>query len=211
MPGCFFLGLGTGEALNEHIFGDPHPARGRRTTERRAGRLIGTSPDPKLIKTFEKAGGKAKLRYGELTVCWARSEAEARRTAHGWWPTAAMPNAPSWELPLPSHSEAAAELVTEDAVAESITCGPDPGKHIEAIRKYARAGYDHVCSPGRSRPGRLHGILRSGSLAETSCTARRRLGRRCIKETDRHVDVVFPQHFVPRRVTAMTRQIRCLH
>jgi hypothetical protein len=30
-------------------------------------------------------------------------------------------------------------------VAEWVTCGPDPKRHLEAIRKYARAGYDHVC------------------------------------------------------------------
>jgi len=35
--------------------------------------------------------------------------------------------------------------VTEDAVAEQIICGPDPEKHIDAIREYADAGYDHVC------------------------------------------------------------------
>jgi len=28
---------------------------------------------------------------------------------------------------------------------EAIICGPDPEKHIEAIREYADAGYDHVC------------------------------------------------------------------
>lgn len=200
MPGRFFLGVGTGEALNEHITGEPWPpspvrremlaeavtvirrlwqgrltnhdgdhyevqnariyslpkkpppilvAAGGARSAQLAGAigdgLVGTSPDPTLIKTFEKAGGKGKPRYGELTVCWARSESEARRTAHQWWPIVAMPNPLPWELALPSHFEAAAELVTEDAVAESITCGPDSRRHLEAIRKYARAGYDHVC------------------------------------------------------------------
>jgi len=28
---------------------------------------------------------------------------------------------------------------------EAIICGPDPEKHVEAIREYADAGYDHVC------------------------------------------------------------------
>jgi alkanesulfonate monooxygenase SsuD/methylene tetrahydromethanopterin reductase-like flavin-dependent oxidoreductase (luciferase family) len=36
-------------------------------------------------------------------------------------------------------------LVTEEQVAESITCGPDPARHLAAIRKYAEAGYDHIC------------------------------------------------------------------
>jgi len=61
------------------------------------------------------------------------------------WPTAAMEGNLSWELALPEHFEAVAELVTEDQVAESITCGPDPSKHLKAIAKYAEAGYDHIC------------------------------------------------------------------
>ena len=56
-----------------------------------------------------------------------------------------MESSLSWELPLPSHFEAVAKLVTEDEVAESITCGPDPKKHLAAIRKYVAAGYDHIC------------------------------------------------------------------
>jgi hypothetical protein len=35
--------------------------------------------------------------------------------------------------------------VTEDQVAEEIVCGPDPEKHLDKIREYAKAGYDHVC------------------------------------------------------------------
>ena len=46
---------------------------------------------------------------------------------------------------IPSHFEAVAKLVTEDEVAEPITCGPDPKKHLAAIRKYVAAGYDHIC------------------------------------------------------------------
>jgi len=31
------------------------------------------------------------------------------------------------------------------SAAESVTCGPDPDRHLEAIEKFADAGYDHVC------------------------------------------------------------------
>ncbi|HET7574377.1 MAG TPA: hypothetical protein VFJ99_04615, partial [Solirubrobacterales bacterium] len=48
------------------------------------------------------------------------------------------------ELPLPSHFEEAAELVTEEKIGEEIVCGPDPERHVEAIRGYVEAGYDHV-------------------------------------------------------------------
>lgn len=114
-----------------------------------AGRLgdgfIGTDPDAALIDAFDKAGGRGRPRYGELTVCYAAEERSARRIAREQWPTAAMESSLSWELPLPGHFEAVAELVTEEQIAESVTCGPEPSAHLKAIAKFAEAGYDHVC------------------------------------------------------------------
>jgi hypothetical protein len=34
--------------------------------------------------------------------------------------------------------------VTEDQVAEAIVCGPDPKRHLEKIREFEKAGFDHV-------------------------------------------------------------------
>ena len=36
-------------------------------------------------------------------------------------------------------------MVGEDDVAEVIACGPDPERHLEKIREYAKGGFDHVC------------------------------------------------------------------
>jgi coenzyme F420-dependent glucose-6-phosphate dehydrogenase len=199
MPGRFFLGLGTGENLNEHVLGDRWPEgsvrlemlveaievirllwqggyqshRGTYYTVEQArlytlpeelpplmvaadkpeaaklaggegDGLIGTSPDPDVIGEFDAAGGKGKSRIGQITVCWAEDEADARRTAAEWWPNAALPGDLSQELALPRHFEQAAQLVSEDDVAEKVACGPDPTRHLELIEKYAEAGYDHV-------------------------------------------------------------------
>jgi len=84
-------------------------------------------------------------RYAELTVCWGSSEPTVRRLAKEVWPTPAMESSLSWELPLPAHFETVAELVTEESLAESVVCRPDPERHLAAIAKYAGAGYDHVC------------------------------------------------------------------
>jgi coenzyme F420-dependent glucose-6-phosphate dehydrogenase len=198
--GRFFLGVGTGENLNEHVVGQRWPAtdirqemleeavevirllwkgglqshRGRHYVVETAriysrpdtpppimlaiggekgaelaGRIgdgmIGTSPDADTMKIFERAGGRRKPRYGELTVCWADNEAKAQKTARKVWPNAAVASALHWELPLPSHFEEAVEDVDEDTIAEEIVCGPDADRHIEKIREYAKAGYDHVC------------------------------------------------------------------
>lgn len=199
LPGRFFLGVGTGENLNEHVLGQRWPAaaerremleeavelmrtlwRGELTTHRGrhytvenariytlpdepidvmvaaggklaaelAGRigdgLVGTAPDRRLLEAFDRAGGADKPRYGQLTVCYHEREAEARRIAYEWWPTAALKGPLPQELPLPSHFEAAAAMVTEDDVAEMIVCGPDPERVVERIDEYVDAGYTHV-------------------------------------------------------------------
>jgi coenzyme F420-dependent glucose-6-phosphate dehydrogenase len=198
LEGRFMLGVGTGEALNEHVVGVRWPSaavrremleeavevirelwkgglvehRGRHYTVENArlytlpdapppilaaasgpeaaelaGRIgdgfVGTSPDAQLIERFEAAGGDGP-RYGQATVCWAASEQEARRTALEWWPNAAIPGELGQVLPQPAHFEQAAQLVTEERIAESIACGPDPAVHLDFLRRYAQAGYDHV-------------------------------------------------------------------
>lgn len=105
--------------------------------------LISTRPNRELVEAFETAGGNGKPKYGQLTVCWARREDDARRTAREVWPTAAMSGV-NTELPSPFFFEEATKVVTEEQVAQRIVCGPDPQKHIDAIQKYADAGFDHV-------------------------------------------------------------------
>jgi G6PDH family F420-dependent oxidoreductase len=198
MPGRFFLGVGTGENLNEHVLGDRWPSASERremleeaiavmrrlwegdlcsfegkhytVTDARiytlpddeievvvaaggpeaselAGRvgdgLVATSPDRELVDAFLRAGGSGP-RYGQLTVCWSESEAEARRTALEWWPNGGLQGPQSQELPLPAHFEDAARMVTEEDVAETVVCGHDVHVHLDAISEFAEAGFDHV-------------------------------------------------------------------
>jgi len=113
-----------------------------------AGRIgdgfMGTAPQRELIERYDRAGGAGKPRYGQVTVCWAASEPEARRTAHAWWPNAAIPGELGQVLPQPAHFEQAAKLVSEDDVAEVVACGPDPDLHLEFLGRFAQAGYDHL-------------------------------------------------------------------
>lgn len=106
--------------------------------------LCATSPDKELKQQFEKAGGKGKPCYAEMTVCWAEDEAEARRTAFECWPTAGMTGELSQVLPAPAHFEQAAKMLKEEDVAKDIVCGADPEKHLEMLNKYVEAGYTHV-------------------------------------------------------------------
>lgn len=106
--------------------------------------LIVTSPDRELIQTFRQAGGTGKPSYAEFTVCWAESEEEAKQIAYEWWPTAAIKGELSQELPVPAHFEQAAQMVSPDDLAKAVVLGPDPQKHIEGIKKYPKAGIEHV-------------------------------------------------------------------
>ena len=204
LPGRFFLGVGTGEALNEHIVGERWPAyevraemleeavgviralwtgdqvdhHGRHYTVENArlytrpdepppvivgaagpnaaelaGRigdgLINFTADHAIVEAFEKAAAMKgrpgpRPRYLQVNVCWAEDEAEARRTAHRLCPTVALKGDINVELPTPSQFEGAIQMVDEDAVAEVITCGPDPERHLAAIRAGYEAGYDHI-------------------------------------------------------------------
>jgi G6PDH family F420-dependent oxidoreductase len=198
LPGRFFLGLGTGENLNEHILGHRWPSGDERLERLReaveimrglwAGELfsfegkyytvatariytlpseeidvpiaagapqaaelaaevgnglISTAPDSTLVDRYLSSGGDGP-RYGQLTVCWAESESEARSTAYEWWPNGGLLGPLSQELPLPSQFEESAQMVTEDDVAEAVVCGPDPAAHVAGIEEFADAGFDHV-------------------------------------------------------------------
>jgi G6PDH family F420-dependent oxidoreductase len=121
-------------------------ALGRKAVEvaaRIADGLISTRPDADAIRHYRDVGGTGP-RQGGLKVCWARDEAEARKLAHELWATEHVPGEASRELPLPSHFEDLAELVTEERVADVVPCGPDPERHAAAIRQYLDAGFDEV-------------------------------------------------------------------
>jgi hypothetical protein len=47
-------------------------------------------------------------------------------------------------LPSLRHFEQASELVTRDAIRDSIVCGNDPAKHREMFETYREAGFDEV-------------------------------------------------------------------
>jgi coenzyme F420-dependent glucose-6-phosphate dehydrogenase len=105
--------------------------------------LISTAPDEEVVQAYRSAGGDGP-RYGQLHVCYGDDEAACRKLAYEIWPNAALKGTLGQELPAPSHFEQAAQMVTEDDVAETVPCGPDPEKIVEAIREFEEAGFDHV-------------------------------------------------------------------
>jgi len=198
LPGRFALGVGSGEALNEHVLGDAWPGIewrldmleeavaiirelwtgklvshdgphytvdraqlysrpdepppvlvsgfGPKAIERAAqigDGFVNTGPAADAVQQFRDAGGTGIAQTG-TKVCWAADEAQARRTAHRLWPNEAIPGELAQVLPSPAHFEQAAELVTEDMVAEAVPCGPDPERHVAHLRECLDAGFDEV-------------------------------------------------------------------
>ena len=199
MRGRFFLSVGSGENLNEHVTGQAWPPpeirqdmleeaigvlrllhqggekshHGRyftvhdariynlpeeplqimmaaagehaaRLAARVADGLVCSEPSAESVKAFDGEGGAGKPRYGQLTVCWARSESEALRTAHEIWPNAGLGGQFKNEVPRPAHIEQAARTVRLEDVEKSVVCGPDPQRHLEGIGEFVKAGFDHV-------------------------------------------------------------------
>ena len=126
------------------------PGRGRRAADRPIWRpswaTVSSAPrrSAETIERFRERGGEGKPTYGQVHVCWAESEEEARRTALEWWPNARDQRQPRPRAAAARPLRRGTELVEEDDIAESVVCGPDPQRHLEAIEEYVEAGYDHV-------------------------------------------------------------------
>jgi G6PDH family F420-dependent oxidoreductase len=196
--GRFFLGVGTGENLNEHILGQRWPeapvriemleeaiavlrllweggqrshhgthytvenariytlpdtpppiyvsAFGPKAMEMAAkcgDGLVSTSPDRELLQKFDELGGKGP-KLGQVKVCWAPNEHDARKLAFERWPTSGLSGELSQELPTPKHFEQAVTPLKEDDVVSSFPLGPDPKPYLESLAEYGDAGYDIV-------------------------------------------------------------------
>jgi len=105
--------------------------------------LISTQPDKESLEQYAAEGGSGP-KQGGFKVCWAKDEKTGRKTAYELWPNTLVPGQLSQELALPSHFEQASQLVTEDQLAETIPCGPDPERHLASLRQYLDAGFDEV-------------------------------------------------------------------
>jgi G6PDH family F420-dependent oxidoreductase len=106
--------------------------------------LIATSPDADLVKKFEAAGGKAKPRLGQVTLCWDRDEAVARRTAREFWPTTVLSWAARSDIASPEIFADVTKTATEEDIAKNIPCGPNLDPIIQQVEEFSRAGFDHI-------------------------------------------------------------------
>jgi coenzyme F420-dependent glucose-6-phosphate dehydrogenase len=105
---------------------------------------VSLAPERETVELFESSGGAGKPKIGQVEVCFATDDEQARRTACEWWPQTALSGELTQVLPMPAHFEQAVATAREEDVVEKVTCGPDPDRHAEAVQKFVDAGYDHV-------------------------------------------------------------------
>jgi G6PDH family F420-dependent oxidoreductase len=194
--GRFAFGVGTGENLNEHVFGTPWPPADERLARLREaielmrklwtghhinyeGRYyravnariytppVGDPPvlvsafgqksaqlavevgdglvtmDPSIVETYRSQGGSGPV-LSAIKACFDADETRAVDIAHRMWGMELNPGQLNRELATPAMIESAASLVPKEKVAEEMPCGPDPERHIAALRSRAETGYDEV-------------------------------------------------------------------
>jgi G6PDH family F420-dependent oxidoreductase len=105
--------------------------------------FLSTKPDKELVDRYRSNGGRGLASAG-VKVCWGEDADEAAHLAHSLWRTSGVPGQLSQELSTPQLFEQASELVTIDAIAEKIPCGPDPQPVVDLVAEYLDAGYDRV-------------------------------------------------------------------
>jgi G6PDH family F420-dependent oxidoreductase len=105
--------------------------------------LIATEPRADLIDAFVSSGGSGP-RYAEVALCYAKREEDARKTAHRYfrWCVAGWPVMA--ELPDTEGFAASSKHVSPETVSQLVSCGPSVERHLEAIGRYVKAGYDHI-------------------------------------------------------------------
>jgi len=105
--------------------------------------LVNTSPDAEIVQTYRSSGGDGPL-YGQVRLCWAEDEDEAKETAFRLWRHTGLGGTINQELPRPADFDAVAESVTKEMATGSLPCGPDPEPVLEEIRSWEQAGFDRI-------------------------------------------------------------------
>jgi G6PDH family F420-dependent oxidoreductase len=125
---------------------------GERAVERFAALaddLIAVEPNPDLVQDWNAVDGAPRVpdqarAIGQLPICWDPDEETARKRAHEqfrWFAGGWSVNA---DLPTTAGFAGASQYITPDDVAESIPCGPDLDRIVEAVAAFWDAGFTDV-------------------------------------------------------------------
>ena len=96
-----------------------------------------------MVQAFRDGGGEGPV-FVQHPLCWAPSEAEARRAAHEQWRFAALGSDVLGTLTSPAQFDAASRHVTADDVAKVVRISSSLERHAEWLHEYVEAGIDAV-------------------------------------------------------------------
>ena len=98
----------------------------------------------RMIAAFREGGGEGKPVFVQHSLCWARTEAAAKREAHEQWRFAPLGNEVLAVLRTPGEFDAASRFVTADDVAQTVRVSSSLEQHAEWLHAYEEAGVDAV-------------------------------------------------------------------
>lgn len=114
-----------------------------------ADHLIAVQPEAELVTTWNGTDGAPRIgegarAVGQIPICWDPDEKAAVERAHAqfrWFGGGWSVNS---DLPTPAGFHGASQFVRPEDVAESIPCGPDLDRIVEAVSAYWQAGFTDV-------------------------------------------------------------------
>lgn len=118
------------------------PAAARIAAELGDG-VFATEPDAGLLRAYADAGGVGD-RYAEVPLAWATDDAAALSSARSMFRFGLTGWKVQAELPNPVNFAAATALISDADMAGAFGYGPDPQRHIEAVRTFSEAGFDRL-------------------------------------------------------------------
>lgn len=118
--------------------------RGLALAVEKADGVMATEPDKALAEGFRAKAGD-KPRYCEVTLAYGPDEAAALKIARDRFRFGALGWPAMSEIPTVEGFEGASAFVRPEDMADTVGAGPDPEKHLAAIRKFVDAGFDHLC------------------------------------------------------------------
>jgi G6PDH family F420-dependent oxidoreductase len=114
-----------------------------------ADHVIAVEPNESILSEWNSTEGAPKVgerarAIGQIPICWDPNEEDAVERAHDqfrWFAGGWQVNA---DLPTTAGFAGATQFVRPEDVAESIPCGPDLDKIVEAVGAYWDAGFTDI-------------------------------------------------------------------
>ena len=114
-----------------------------------ADHIIAVEPNESILSEWNSTEGAPKVgerarAIGQIPICWDPDEQTAVERAHDqfrWFAGGWQVNA---DLPTTAGFAGATQFVRPEDVAESIPCGPDLDKVVEAVSAYWEAGFTDI-------------------------------------------------------------------